>query len=48
MGLAPDSLREVNPGLVAVRISGYGQDGPYRDKAVRRVRWPRGRDGRDR
>ncbi len=32
MGLAPDSLREVNPGLVAVRISGYGQDGPYRDK----------------
>ncbi|HEX6030149.1 MAG TPA: CaiB/BaiF CoA-transferase family protein [Tepidiformaceae bacterium] len=32
MGLAPDSLRETNPGLVAVRISGYGQDGPYRDK----------------
>jgi formyl-CoA transferase len=32
MDLAPDSLREVNPGLVVVRISGYGQDGPYRDK----------------
>jgi crotonobetainyl-CoA:carnitine CoA-transferase CaiB-like acyl-CoA transferase len=32
MGLAPDSLRETNPGLVAVRISGYGQDGPYRDR----------------
>ena len=32
MGLAPDSLRETNPGLVAVRISGYGQTGPYADK----------------
>ncbi|GIW19634.1 CoA transferase [Tepidiforma sp.] len=32
-GLAPDDLREENPGLVVVRISGYGQDGPYRDRA---------------
>ena len=32
-GLAPDSLRETNPGLVCVRISGYGQTGPYRDRA---------------
>ncbi len=32
-GLSPDSLRETNPGLVAVRISGYGQTGPYRDRA---------------
>ena len=32
-GLAPDTLRETNPGLVAVRISGYGQTGPYRDRA---------------
>lgn len=32
MGLAPDSLRESNPGLVVVRISGYGQTGPYRDR----------------
>jgi crotonobetainyl-CoA:carnitine CoA-transferase CaiB-like acyl-CoA transferase len=32
MGLAPGSLRETNPGLVAVRISGYGQTGPYADK----------------
>lgn len=33
MGLAPDTLRETNPGLVVVRISGYGQTGPYRDRA---------------
>ncbi len=32
-GLAPATLRETNPGLVVVRISGYGQDGPYRDRA---------------
>jgi len=32
-GLAPESLRETNPGLVVVRISGYGQTGPYRDRA---------------
>jgi crotonobetainyl-CoA:carnitine CoA-transferase CaiB-like acyl-CoA transferase len=32
-GLAPDSLRETNPGLIVVRISGYGQTGPYRDRA---------------
>ncbi|MEO9254434.1 MAG: CoA transferase [Tepidiformaceae bacterium] len=31
--LAPDSLRESNPGLVVVRISGYGQTGPYKDRA---------------
>ncbi|MBI5949396.1 MAG: CoA transferase [Chloroflexi bacterium] len=32
-GLAPDSLRETNPGLIAVRFSGYGQTGPYADRA---------------
>ena len=32
MGLAPESLRQTNPGLVAVRISGYGQTGPYAAK----------------
>jgi crotonobetainyl-CoA:carnitine CoA-transferase CaiB-like acyl-CoA transferase len=32
-GVAPDSLRETNPRLVVVRISGYGQTGPYRDRA---------------
>ena len=25
-------LSRINPGLVLVRISGYGQDGPYRDR----------------
>ena len=33
MELAPDRLRETNPGLVAVRVSGYGQTGPYRERA---------------
>jgi formyl-CoA transferase len=30
MGLAPQQLHERNPKLVIVRISGWGQDGPYR------------------
>jgi crotonobetainyl-CoA:carnitine CoA-transferase CaiB-like acyl-CoA transferase len=30
--LGPDELQAVNPRLVIARISGYGQDGPYRDK----------------
>ncbi len=25
-------LSEINPGLIMVRLSGYGQDGPYRDR----------------
>ena len=29
MGLAPEALLALNPGLVIVRISGWGQDGPY-------------------
>lgn len=33
MDLAPDSLRELNPGLIVTRVSGYGQTGPYREKA---------------
>ncbi len=31
--LGPEELRGVNPRLIFVRISGYGQTGPYRDKA---------------
>jgi crotonobetainyl-CoA:carnitine CoA-transferase CaiB-like acyl-CoA transferase len=30
MGLEPQRLLELNPKLVIVRISGWGQDGPYR------------------
>ena len=31
-GLAPDALLELNPRLIVLRISGYGQTGPYRDR----------------
>lgn len=31
--LGPDRLKEINPNLVVVRISGYGQTGPYRERA---------------
>jgi formyl-CoA transferase len=31
-GLGPDQLLELNPRLVVLRISGYGQTGPYRDR----------------
>jgi len=30
MGLGPDLLLARNPGIVVVRISGWGQDGPYK------------------
>lgn len=32
LGLGWDVLSEINPNLVLVRISGYGQTGPYRDR----------------
>jgi formyl-CoA transferase len=31
-GLGPDELHRINPALVMLRISGYGQTGPYRDR----------------
>jgi formyl-CoA transferase len=31
-GLGPDALLELNPHLIMLRISGYGQTGPYRDR----------------
>lgn len=34
MGLDPDELREVNPRLVTVSVSGYGLEGPMRDLPV--------------
>ena len=32
MGFAPAVLHERNPGLIIVRVTGFGQDGPYRDR----------------
>ncbi|WP_290793223.1 CoA transferase [Halomonas sp.] len=31
-GLSYEALSAANPGLIMVRVSGYGQTGPYRDK----------------
>jgi crotonobetainyl-CoA:carnitine CoA-transferase CaiB-like acyl-CoA transferase len=32
LGLAPDDLLARNPGLVVLRVSGFGQDGPYKTR----------------
>lgn len=31
-GLGWDELQRINPGLIMLRVSGYGQTGPYRDR----------------
>ena len=32
MGLSPETLLAINPALLVVRVSGWGQTGPYREK----------------
>lgn len=32
-GLGPDTLHAINPGLIIARMSGYGQTGPYSNRA---------------
>lgn len=32
LGFGPDAVLAINPGIVMVRISGWGQTGPYRDR----------------
>lgn len=32
-GLSYETLKETNPGIVMVRVSGFGQSGPYSDRA---------------
>ena len=34
IGLGPETLRQARPDLVIAQISGYGQTGPYRDRAA--------------
>ncbi|MFO7529683.1 MAG: CaiB/BaiF CoA-transferase family protein [Marinobacter sp.] len=33
LGIGYETLREINPGLIYCAITGYGQTGPYRDRA---------------
>jgi crotonobetainyl-CoA:carnitine CoA-transferase CaiB-like acyl-CoA transferase len=32
LGIAYDAVRQVNPGIIYCSITGFGQDGPYREK----------------
>ena len=41
LGVGYERLREENPGLVYCAITGYGQDGPYRDRCRPRHELPR-------
>jgi crotonobetainyl-CoA:carnitine CoA-transferase CaiB-like acyl-CoA transferase len=34
LGLSPETLREARPDLIIAHVSGYGQTGPYRDRAA--------------
>ncbi|MDT7531700.1 CoA transferase [Sphingopyxis sp. SE2] len=34
LGLGDDELRRARPDLIIAHVSGYGQDGPYRDRAA--------------
>ena len=33
LGVGYERMREENPGLVYCAITGYGQDGPFRDRS---------------
>ena len=43
LGVGYERLREENPGLVYCAITGYGQEGPDRDRAGPRHELPRAR-----
>lgn len=32
-GMGPEAMKEINPDLIMVRVSGFGQSGPYSSKA---------------
>jgi crotonobetainyl-CoA:carnitine CoA-transferase CaiB-like acyl-CoA transferase len=32
MGLGYDALKELNPGIIMINVSGFGQYGPYRNR----------------
>ena len=40
LGIGPAELHARNPNLIIVRVTGFGQDGPYRDRPVSE-RWSR-------